>query len=261
MALILTLSELWSWCWSVLQKYRGSLLDQSAEAVFLKIQEIVLFFKPLPWKGELISPWLLWAVLQHSRDTGIARCVSPRETCLWFFFSQTPLQSFCLRIQEKKGISKWIICNLKHARRAFLKLCNCGVASAEARTREHKHNYERGEQSQLTSSAEYVTSSLASACCPLSSFPARHASLCRKQFLLWCQNPTAWYVVHTKAEEAKKEEGKQMQGMRTKNAVLSVTNLMPDLFSRGFLMRKSDLGKEYQKDSAVVFKSDLAPTS
>lgn len=67
------------------QKYRGSLLNQSAEAIFLKIREIVLFFKPLVWKGELISPWLLWAVLEQSRDTGIAWCVSPRETCLWFF--------------------------------------------------------------------------------------------------------------------------------------------------------------------------------
>lgn len=91
------------------QKYRRSLLNQSTEAVFLKIQEIVLFFKPLPWKSELISPWLLRAVLQHSRDIGIVWCVTPRETCLLFFSNSTAV---LLSMDPRK---RWISCNLKHA--------------------------------------------------------------------------------------------------------------------------------------------------
>lgn len=81
------------------------------------------------------------------------------------------------------------------------------AASAEARLKDPSplcqsfQNYERSVQSQLTNTAEYVTNSLASVCCPLSFFRACHASLYRKQFLLWCQNPTAHYIVRTKAEE------------------------------------------------------------
>lgn len=183
-----------------------------------------------------------------------------------FDFFQTPLQSFCLWIQEK-SISKWISCNLKHACWAFLNLCNCSVASAEARMKEHSPSWQSSKlrvQCAVTADEQCrIRDKLVSVCVlPLSSFSARHASLCRNQFLLWCQNPTAQYVVHTKAEEAKKEEGKQTEEDEDKKCSLECYKSDGSFVLQRLPQEKQlVLGKQFQKDSAVVFKSDLAPTS
>lgn len=230
------------------QKYRGSLLTNPLKLFFLRYKK--LFCLSSLYRGK--ENWFLPGCYELYCNTPETRAgldvYLPGKPAFDFL---KPRCSHVVYGSQKKGISKRISCNLNHARWGFQSLYSCSIASPEARAKQRN----RGSHIQSVSAVRrqqwraVPNMWQASACCPLPPFCARHASLCRNQFLLWCQNPTHCSVPYPhESRRGRKEEGKQTREDADKKYSLECFEPDKLMFSMVFLGRHSQLwGNSFRK--------------